>query len=76
MTPAPKEMHPAVADWQAIVELREQRWREAVAQNDPAAELLLSSLELAKKRLAAAIKYSGQPQKPSQPEGAPRPTAW
>jgi len=68
--------HPAIEDWRAIVELRERRWLEAVAQNDPSAELLLSSLELAKKRLAAAIKYSGQPQKSSQPEGAQRPTAW
>lgn len=68
--------HPAVADWQAIVELREQRYLDAVARKDPSADLLLSSLELAKKRLAAAIKYSGQPQNPKPPKDTPRPTAW
>lgn len=68
--------HPAIEDWREIVALREQRWKEAVAQNDPSADLLLASLELARKRLAAAIKYSGQSEKPTQPPGAPRPTAW
>jgi len=75
MTP-PEEMHPAVADWLEIVEKRERRWLDAVAANDPSADLLLSSLELAKKRLAAAIKYARHPQDPTRPKDAPRPTAW
>ena len=72
MTPS-ADTHPAIADWLEIVEKRKRRWLDAVAANDPSAELLLSSLEVAKKRLAAAIKYAGQP-RPSK--DAPRPTAW
>jgi hypothetical protein len=68
--------HPAIADWLEVVEKRKRRWLDAVASNDPSADLLLSSLELAKKRLAAAIKYSGQPQNPKQSKDAQRPTAW
>lgn len=69
--------HPAVQDWLEIVSIREQRWKDAVAQNDPSAASLLSSLEVARKRLAAAIKYAGQPKQNSpQPEDKPRPTAW
>lgn len=68
--------HPAIADWLEIVEKRKRRWLDAVAQNDPAADRLLSSLELAKKRLAAAIKYSGQPQNSKSSKDTPRPTAW
>lgn len=67
--------HPAVEDWREIVALREQRWKEALLANDPSADLILASLELARKRLAAAIKYSGQTEKDAQPD-APRPTAW
>ena len=72
----PEETHPAIADWLEVVEKRKRRWLDAVVSNDPSAELFLSSLELAKKRLAAAIKYSGQPPGPKQSKDAPRPTAW
>ena len=72
----PTETHPAIADWLEIVEKRKRRWLDAVAANDPLADSLLSSLELAKKRLAAAIKYAGQPQNPEQSKDTPRPTAW
>lgn len=66
--------HPAIADWREIVEIRERRWLEANAQNDPSADLLLSSLEVARTRLEAAIKYSDKPL-PST-AGSTRPTAW